>query len=106
MAYTYEWQVNTLERSLSDGFVEKLIFRVNGLDSGEQKFRETGEVTFTKPESLPSDFVAYDSLTSDVCIGWLKSTLGTDRVTEIETSIKKQMDLMATPVTETGKPWS
>ena len=43
---------------------------------------------------------------SDVCIGWLKSTLGTDRVTEIETNIKNQLDLLAAPVTETGKPWS
>ena len=106
MAYSYEWQVNTLERSLADGFVEKLIYRVNGLDSGEEKYRATGEITFTKPESLPSDFVNYESLTSEVCISWLKSSLGTDRVTEIETGIKNQMDLIATPVTGTGKPWA
>ena len=64
MAITKTWEINTLERDLSDGYVTKVIYRVKGLSDSEEKARATGEVVFTKPSSLPSDFIAYDSLTS------------------------------------------
>ena len=62
MAITKTWQVNTMERDISDGHVNKVIYRVIGKDDDIEKDRATGQVTFTKPESLPSDFVAYDKL--------------------------------------------
>ena len=37
MAITSTWEVNTLERDLSDGFVNKVIYRVKGLDDGTEK---------------------------------------------------------------------
>jgi len=105
MAITYEWQVNTMERDLSDGFVNKVIYRVKGLDDGTEKARRTGEVSFTKPSSLPSDFKAYDSLSESDCLTWVKDTLGSDYVTAVETSLTNQINLLNTPVTGTGKPW-
>ena len=62
MAITKTWQVNTMERDLSDGHVNKVIYRVKGMDGDTEKDRATGEVDFVKPSSLPSDFVAYDKL--------------------------------------------
>ncbi len=105
MAITYEWQVNTMERDLSDGFVTKVIYRVKGLDDGTEKARATGDVNFTKPSSLPSDFKSYDTLTESVCLAWVKDNLGSDEVTAIETSLTNQINLINTPVTGTGKPW-
>ena len=49
MAITKTWEVNTLERDVADGFVNKIIYRVKGIDGSEEKTRQTGEVTFTKP---------------------------------------------------------
>ena len=106
MAITSNWEVNTMERDLSDGFVSKVIYRVKGLDDGTEKARATGEVNFTKPSSLPSDFKAYDSLSESVCLTWVKDALGSDEVTAIETSLTNQINLLNTPVTGTGKPWS
>ena len=106
MAITSTWEVNTLERSLSDGFVNKVIYRVKGLDDGTEKARATGEVNFTKPSSLPSDFKAYDSLSEADCLKWVKDTLGATEVTAVETSLTNQINVLNTPVTGTGKPWS
>ena len=39
MAITASWEVNTLDRDLSDGFVNKVIYRVRGLDDGTEKAR-------------------------------------------------------------------
>ena len=105
MAITYEWQVNTMERDLSDGFVTKVIYRVKGLDDGTEKARATGEVNFIKPSSLPSDFKSYDTLTESVCLAWVKDSVGATRVTAIETDLTNQINLINTPTTGTGKPW-
>jgi hypothetical protein len=95
-----------MERDISDGYVSKVIYRVKGIDDSEEKSRETGEVNFTKPSSLPSDFVAYDKLTEATVLEWVKTTLGTDEVSSIETKIKADIALINTPVTAVGKPWS
>lgn len=106
MAITKTWQVNTLERDVSDGHVNKVIYRVKGIDGSEEKSRETGEVNFTKPSSLPSDFVSYDKLAESTVLGWVKTALGTDQVASIEAKIDADIALINTPVTAVGKPWS
>ena len=106
MAITKTWQVNTLERDVADGHVNKVIYRVKGIDGSEEKSRETGEVNFTKPSSLPSDFVAYDGLSESTVLGWVKTALGTDQVASIEAKIDADIALINTPVTAVGKPWS
>ena len=107
MAINKVWQVNTLERDLSDGHVNKVIWRCKAIDDSDNTekdgTRQTGEVNFTKPSSLPSDFVAYDSLSDSVCIGWVKTALGSDGVAAVEAAIDAAL---ATPTTAVGKPWS
>ena len=108
MAVTKTWEINTLERDLSDGYVTKVIYRVKGIDSSDstEKARATGEVTLaTKPESLPSDFIAYDSLTSSKVLEWVTASLGTDQVTSIETNLEAEVNAVITPTTATGVPW-
>ena len=105
MAITKTWEINKLERDLSDGYVTKVIYRVKGLSGSEEKARATGEVNFTKPSSLPSDFVAYDSLTSSTVLGWVTTSLGTDAVTSIETNLEAEVTEAITPTIATGVPW-
>jgi hypothetical protein len=105
MAITKTWQVNTMERDLSDGHVNKVIYRVIGKDGDTEKDRATGEVSFTKPSSLPSDFVAYDKLDEATVLGWVKTAIGTDEVTVIEKALEDNIALINTPVTATGKPF-
>jgi len=94
-----------MERDISDGHVNKVIYRVKGIDGSEEKDRATGEVVFTKPDSLPSDFKAYDSLDEATVLGWVKTAIGTDEVTAIEKSLEDNIALINTPVTATGKPF-
>tara|TARA_A100001515_G_C4535024_1_gene198218 strand:- start:63 stop:380 length:318 start_codon:yes stop_codon:yes gene_type:complete len=105
MAITKTWQVNTMERDLSDGHVNKVIYRVIGKDGDTEKDRATGEVNFTKPSSLPSDFVAYDKLDEATVLGWVKTAIGTDDVAAIEKTIEDNIALINKPVTATGKPF-
>ena len=106
MAINKVWQVNTMERDLSDGHVNKVIYRVKAIDDSDNTeapdSRQTGEVNFTKPSSLPSDFVAYDSLDAATCVGWVKTALGTDGVAAVEAKIDAAL---ATATTAVGKPF-
>ena len=108
MAYSYTWEINekNLVAKVSNGFVTTIVFRVKGMDGSEEKARHTGQVEFTEPSSLPSDFVPYDSLTAAKCLEWLKNDLGATEVTRIENSLKAQIDLIKTPTEKVGSPWS
>ena len=107
MAIVKTWEVNTMERDISDGHVNKVIYRVKAIDDSDNTeapdSRQTGEVTFTKPSSLPSDFKAYDSLDAATCIGWVKTALGADGVAAVEAAIDAAV---APATTAVGKPWS
>ena len=108
MAITSTWEINgtACKRDVADGYFTNVVYRVIGKDGSEEKARETGEITFIKPESLPSGFIAYDTSKetpdSATMITWVKDALGTDKVTAIEASLKAKINLINTPVQATG----
>ena len=104
MAITKTWEVNTMERDVSDGYVTKVIYRVKGIVDDAEKSRKTGQVIFTKPSSLPSDFVEFVKLDAATVLGWVKTALG-DQVAEIETELESDVNKVLTPTTAVGVPW-
>ena len=120
MAITKTWEVNTCERNVSDGYITKVIYRLKATENSVeiQGTRQTGEVTFTKPSSLPSDFIAYveGEVDSDgnvtkagtpdaaTVLGWAKTALG-DKVATMETAMDNAVTLAKTPVSASGVPW-
>jgi len=112
MAITYIWEINGTcsKRDVSDGYFTNVVYRVKGMDGSQEKARRTGEIRFTKPESLPSDFIGFDTSAKTpneaTMIGWVKDSIGTDEVTAIEASLKAEIDLINTPVQTTGVAWS
>ena len=100
MSITKTWEVNTLQRELADGYVNKVIYRVNGTD-GTYSTRATGEVDLEKPDTL----IPYKDLTAETVIGWVKAKLGTDSVAEIEAAIDAEITLQKTPTHGVGTPW-
>tara|TARA_R100000654_G_scaffold42475_1_gene68721 strand:- start:76 stop:414 length:339 start_codon:yes stop_codon:yes gene_type:complete len=112
MAITKTWEVNTCRRFTVDGFINKIIYRVKTEEDGVEidGTRHTGSVTFTKPETLPNDFINYDkeakTPSQEIMIGWIKNTLGADEVTRIESAIDEKVNLIKMPNEEEGTPWS
>ena len=103
MAITKTWEVNTLQRELEDGYVNKVIYRVKGSD-GTYETRATGEVDLEKPETL----IPYKDLTEEKVIGWVKAKLDAQEagtVAKIEAAIDANIAAQKTPVYGTGKPW-
>ena len=100
MSITKTWEVNTLQRELADGYVNKVIYRVKGTD-GTYETRATGEVDLEKPDTL----IPYKDLTAETVIGWVKAKLGADQVAQIEAAIDAEITLQKTPTHGVGTPW-
>jgi len=111
MAITYTWEINntSCKRDVADGYFTNVVYRVKGMDDSTEKARRTGEVLFTKPESLPSDFIAFDTSAKTpneaTMLTWVKDTLGSTEVAAIEASLKAEIDLINTPVQAIGCAW-
>tara|TARA_R100000742_G_C4203426_1_gene31868 strand:+ start:207 stop:530 length:324 start_codon:yes stop_codon:yes gene_type:complete len=107
MAISYTWEINesNMISDVSDGFISKIVYRVKGMDGSEEKARATGQITLTKPESLPTGFIAFNSVTKAKCLEWVKADSNVD-VTAIENGLKAQIDLINTPAEKIGAPWS
>ena len=108
MAYSYTWEINetAMISDVSDGFISTIVYRVKGMDGSTEKARATGQIELTKPSSLPSDFVAFNSVTKAKSLGWVKAALGATEVTAIENGLKAQIDLINTPTEKVGAPWA
>ena len=108
MAYSYTWEINesNMISDVSDGFISTIVYRVKGMDGSEEKARATGQIDLTKPSSLPSDFIAFNSVTKAKCLEWVKAAVGATQVTAIENSLKAEIDLINTPTERVGVPWS
>ena len=103
MSITKTWEVNTLQRELADGYVNKVIYRVKGTD-GTYETRATGEVDLEKPDTL----IPYKDLTQDTVISWVKAKLEAQEsgtVAKIEAAIDANINLQKTPPHGTGTPW-
>ena len=103
MTITKTWEVNTLQRELADGYVNKVIYRVNGTD-GTYSTRATGSVDLEKPETL----IPYKDLTEETVIGWVKAKLEAGEegsVAKIEAAIDANINAQKTPTHGSGVPW-
>ena len=76
--------------------------------SGDSAVVHTGTVSGMEsytPDASADGYVAYDDLTEANVIAWVKATLGTDKVAEVEAKVAAQITKSKTPPTSWGLPW-
>jgi hypothetical protein len=94
------WTISTLERELADGGVVVAHWRATLVD-GEHSASSYGTCGFTPDPSDPS-FVAYDSITEDIALGWCWAELDKDA---IEASLAAKIEADKNPTKGAGVPW-
>ena len=94
------WTISTLERELADGGVVVCHWRATLVD-GEHSASSYGTCGFTPDPSDPS-FVAYDSITEDMALGWCWAELDKDA---IEASLAAKIEADKNPTQGVGVPW-
>ena len=104
MTTTYTWTIAELERNASDNGVVIAHYRIDATD-GEYTSGAYGSQGFT-PDPASEDFIAFEDLTEEVVIGWVKESLGGDeKIAEIEAALQAKIDEQRNPPVVVGKPW-
>lgn len=104
MSTTFTWSISTLDRTVADGIVDTVHYRVDAND-GTTKADSYGTVSLQAPAEGDS-VIPYSDLTADICIGWTKAALGGDeKVTEIQAALQAKIDEQRAPSKVSGMPW-
>ena len=94
------WTISTLERELSDGGVVVAHWRATAVD-GDFSASSYGTCGFT-PDPSSADWVAYDSITEEMALGWCWVELDKDA---IEASLAAKIEADKNPTQAAGVPW-
>ena len=107
MAITYNWTVAQMDAYPEYEGNENVVFtvhwRMNGVD-GDHTAGVYGSVGLTlDPEA---EFTAYEDLTQEQVVGWVKDALGEEQVTSYEENVANQIEqLVNPPVVRPPLPW-
>jgi len=96
------WTISTLERNTDNGVVVAH-WRATDVD-GDHSGSSYGTCGFT-PDASADGYVAYDNLTEENVIGWVKDSMGEEAVTGVEDSIAAQIADSKAPAISVGTPW-
>jgi hypothetical protein len=100
MTTTFSWAVANLERETKDGFVYTAHYTINAADDAYNA-GAYGSIGFERPDVL----IPFAQLTESEVIGWVKTALGDERVSDIETALQAQLDEQRAPSKAAGVPW-
>ena len=107
---TYTWKVANLERNVEDGKVFTVHYTVNAVsDQVDPNSESGGFYSAGAYGSVGLDgevSVAFESLTEEVVVGWVKEALGGDeKVAEIQASLDAVIAEKVAPTKASGVPW-
>lgn len=102
-ATAFEWTVNTLERNTSDGMVQVIHYSIAAHDDA---YASSAYGSIGLEPADPDNMVPYADLSAELVLGWLKSALGEEKVTEIEAALQSQINEQRNPTKAAGVPWA
>lgn len=105
----YTWTVESLYTKDIEGeknYVVDATFTVSGEEEvdGKTYSSELNNNAIKFEISEKEDFIAYDDLTNDTVVGWIKELLGAESVDYFEAAVGGMIDSKITPVVEPSKP--
>ena len=104
------WTISTLERNTDNGVVvahwratDSEVVSTDD-DAVTHSGSSYGTCGFT-PDASADGYVAYDNLTEENVVGWVKDSMGEEAVTGVEDSIAAQIEESKAPAISVGTPW-
>ena len=103
------WKINTLEYTNDN---DKGVVTAHwdckhheivgeGADAFSYEGRRYGSCSF-QPDASSEDYIAFDDLTEDIVLGWVKAEVGEE---DVEASITAQIEAKKNPATLKGLAW-
>ena len=106
---TYNWNCKTVDVYPTQGDLEQVIYNVHLKITGtsDQLDDQGNPYSFTQigTQALSieniTDFIPLSDLTNEQVTGWVKATMGEERVASIETGIESEINKLITPTSVT-----
>ena len=105
-----EWQVSTMERTLTDGAFSDVVTTLHWQVTDSETVDEIvhsgrcyGSVGLEAPDA--DSFTAYADISEADAIAWAKAAIGEEQVAAYEAAVASQIELSKNPVSGTGVPW-
>ena len=109
-----QWQVSSMDRTLTDGALSDVVTTLHwqvvdiqtvgeGDDAVVHSGRCYGTVGLSAPDA--DSFTAYADISEADAIAWAKAALGEEQVEAYEASVANQIELSKNPVSGNGVPW-
>ena len=93
----YTWEVTALYTETIDGEQNYVVISNYGVLGVEGTYSASvSNIARFSTESV-TPFVPYENLTNDIVIGWIKTDLGVDGVSNLEACIQGQIDSQINP---------
>ena len=94
------WHIANMERETATGKVTTVHYTVD-LTDGTYSAGAYGSIGLEGEIAVP-----FKDLTEDTVVGWVKSSLGDEKVQEIDKALEAQIENQRAPKTASGMPWS
>ena len=93
------WSISQMERKEVNGFVIRVYYSAIAVD-GNYSSSFPGVCNYTQSGDT---FIPYEDLTQDEVIGWVKESLGADKIISVEAEL--DADIAAQKQFVVGVPW-
>ena len=111
MAATFTWDIPQVDRQVSSGLITNIHWRLTAVEtiSGTEYKVDCYGSKGVSGDPSSSDFIAYDKVTKENAISWVKAALDADEDEDSaaakEASLQSQINKKAAPVAASGVPW-
>ena len=110
MSLTYTWKIKTLKKTSGTGLSDVIVgtqWQVTAVDEDGNEGKFDGATPFNLSTVNPDNFIAYEDLTEEIVLGWIKSVVVGGYWSHVNEQIEKQIELKKNPVVEVSElPWS
>ena len=105
MANTYTWTIGQCDRTMADGMINTLHWRVDAASEDGTVTANTYDSVGLEPADA-EDMIPYADVSEAQAISWAQSALGgSEGVSEIHADLDAQITEKQTPTVGTGTPW-
>ena len=99
MSITYNWdcEINKMQpyniNSSQANIIEQITWSFTG-DNGDNKTGISGVIGYDVTQGVDGSFVAIEDVSKSTLEEWVKTTVGNERITEMEDEIKNILDVI------------
>lgn len=110
MSLTYTWKIKSLKKTSGADLSDVIVgtqWQVTAVDEDGNEGKFDGATPFNLSTVNPDNFIAYEDLTEEIVLGWIKSVVVGGYWSHVNEQILKQIELKKNPVVEVSElPWS